>query len=378
MGSGLRNKRRFRIITLGAVVKRIVSLLGAVVFLLSPDIPAQQRIADQPPRYHLIQVVEATFLEKVNDTARQGYRLIAMTAVPGSFVAIMERADQTPAHFNYLAVPVRGTKNKYETAGKTKTEVAQQLNAAGEKGYRLRMTLGNLVVMESNSDPATHYQYALTSPGGFGYFKKDEISDLISAGYQWSATAITFLIFEKALDSNNSHDASETRPHAVPYSRFTFPENNIVRRDLPEKQLHKLASEGARVVDFFGSPMQMILAMEETVPPAPPYQYIVLKPRNQASPLALHAKMSKVEAADLSSAGQQGFRLLSLSAPAPPFVMEKSPGSTKHYEYQLITATRLAELAEQLNGPGTDGFHVAKLAATDDGFLVVLEKSDAE
>jgi len=378
MGSGLRNKRRLRIIALGAVVKRIVSLLVAVVFFLSPDVPAQQQIADQPPRYHLIQVVDETFLEKVNDTARHGYRLIAMTAAPGSLVAIMERTAQAPAHFNYLAVPVRGTKSKYETARKTKTEVAQQLNAAGEKGYRLHMTLGNLAVMESNSDPGTHYQYALTSPGGFGYFKKDEISDLISAGYHWAATATTFLIFEKAVDSNNAHEASEPRPQAVPYRRFTFPENDIVRSDLPEKQLHKLASEGARVVDFFGSPMQMILAMEKTVPPSPPYQYIVLKPRNQASPLALHAKMSKVETADLTSAGQQGFRLLSLSAPAPPFVMEKAPGNTKHYEYQLITATRLAELAEQLNGPGTNSFHVAKLAATDEGFLVVLEKSDAE
>jgi hypothetical protein len=88
--------------------------------------------------------------------------------------------------------------------------------------------------------------------------------------------------------------------------------------------------------------------------------------------------MSKVETADLTNAGQQGFRLLSLSAPAPPFVMEKAPGNTTHYEYQSITATRLAELAEQLNGPGTNSFHVAKLAATDEGFLVVLEKSDAE
>jgi hypothetical protein len=187
-----------------------------------------------------------------------------------------------------------------------------------------------------------------------------------------------FLIFERATESDNAHEGSEPRSGAVPSRRFTFPENNFVRRDLPEKQLHKLASEGARVVDFFGSPAQMILAMEETVPPSAPYQYIVLKPRNQASPLALRAKMSEVEPADLTRAGQQGFRLLPLSAPVPPFVMEKAPGSAKHYEYQFITATRLAELAEQLNGPGANSFHVAKLAATGEGFLVVLEKFDAE
>ena len=186
-----------------------------------------------------------------------------------------------------------------------------------------------------------------------------------------------FLIFERAVESTSAPTGLKESPRAGPYHQFTFPENNVVRRDLPEKQLHKLAAEGARVVDF-GSPMQMVLAMEETDPPAAPYQYVILKPRNQASPLALHAKMSKVEAADLTRVGQQGFRLLRLSAPAPPFVMEKSPGSTMHYEYQFITASRLSELAEQLNGPGLSAFHVARMVGTDEGFLVVMERSDAE
>jgi len=48
------------------------------------------------------------------------------------------------------------------------------------------------------------------------------------------------------------------------------PENNFVRSELPEKQLRKLAGEGARVIDFFGSPSQMILAMEESIPPTTP------------------------------------------------------------------------------------------------------------
>jgi hypothetical protein len=324
----------------------------------------------------------ATFLEKVNDTAHQGYRLTAINAASGrSLAAIMERVEEALAHYNYLSIPVQGTKSKFETAGKTKAEVAEQLNAAGARGYRLCLTFGempNLAVMESDSDPRQHYEYALTSPGSFGYFKKDEISGLLAAGYHWAGTATMFLIFERAVESNSAPAGPKEPPRAGPYHQFTFPENNVVRRDLPEKQLHKLAAEGARVVDFFGSPMQMVLAMEETVPAAAPYQYVVLKPRNQASPLALHAKMSKVEAADLTRVGQQGFRLLRLSAPAPPFVMEKSPGSTMHYEYQFITASRLSELAEQLNGPGLSAFHVAKMVGTDDGFLVVLERSDAD
>ena len=363
---------------------RIVNLLLAVIYLLpAREVGAQEQSSEQPTRYHLIQLVDtATFVEKVNDTARQGYRLIAINAASGrSPAAIMERVEEPLAHYNYLSIPVGGTKSKFETAGKTKAEVAEQLNAAGARGYRLCMTFGempNLAVMESNSDPRQHYEYALTSPGNFGYFKKDEISGLLAAGYHWAGAATMFLIFERAVESNSPPAGPKEPPQAAPYHQFAFPENNVVRRDLPEKQLHKMAAEGARVVDFFGSPMQMVLAMEETVPPAAPYQYVVLKPRNQASPLALHAKMSKVEAADLTGFGQQGFRLLRLTAPAPPFVMEKSSGSTMHYEYEFITASRLSELAEQLNRQGLSAFHVVKMVGTDEGFLVVLERSDAK
>jgi hypothetical protein len=371
----------------GADVKRIVSLLLAVISLFpSHEMQAHEQTPEQPARYHLIQLVDpATFLEKVNDTARQGYRLIVTSAASGTLAAIMERVEEPSAHYNYLSIPVQGTKSKFETAGKTKTEVAEQLNTAGAKGYRVRMTFGagsaempNLAVMESNSDPRQHYEYALTSPSGFGYFKKDEISGLLAAGYHWAAAVTTFLIFERAVESNSPPANPKERPRESPYHRFTFPENDFVRSNLPEKQLQKLAAKGARVVDFFGSPMQMILAMEETVPPGAPYQYLVLKPKNQASPLALHLKMSKVEAADLTRAGQQGFRLLRLSATAPPFVMEKAPGSTMHYEYHFITASGLSELAEQLNSPDLSAFHVTKMVGTDEGFLVILERSDAE
>lgn len=361
---------------------RILHLVIAVVSLLaSRGVLAQEPTPDQPARYHLIQLVDPpSLLEKANDTAGHGYRLIAMSAGSGSLAAIMEQVEEPSAHYNYVFVPVRSTKTKFATTGKTKTEVAEQLNAAGARGYRLCMTFGempNLAVMESDSDPRQHYQYALASPGSFGYFKKDEISGLLAAGYHWAATATMFLIFERAVESNSPPAAPKEPPLAAPYHQFTFSENNVARHELPEKQLHKLAAEGARVVDFFGSSMQMVLAMEEPAPPAAPYQYVILKPRNQASPLAWHAKMSKVEAADLTRVGQKGFRLLRLSAPAPPFVMEKAPGSTTHYEYQLITASRLSELAEQLNRPGQSAFHVAKMG-TDEGFLVVLERSDAE
>jgi hypothetical protein len=96
-------------------VKRIVTLLVAVIPLFpSGDILAQEQIPDQPARYHLIQLVDPeAFLEKVNDIAGQGYRLIALSAASGrSLAAIMERGEKPSAHYNYLSIPVRGTKSK--------------------------------------------------------------------------------------------------------------------------------------------------------------------------------------------------------------------------------------------------------------------------
>jgi hypothetical protein len=375
-------------IALGAFVKRIVRLILAVIFLLpATGIPAQQQTPDQPSRYHLLQLVDpVTFLEKINDTADQGYRLTALSSASGgTLAAIMERVEEPSAHYHYLAIALHGTKSKYETPGKTKVEVAEQLNAAGAKAYRLSTMFSpsstaasTLALMESNSDPRQHYEYALTSPGTFGYYKQDEISGLLAAGYHWAGAATTFLIFERTIETDSPPASPQEQPAATSHRRLTFPENNVIRRDLPEKQLRKLAAQGARVVDFFGSPMQMILAMEEFVSPAAPYQYLVLKPRNQASPLSLRANMSKVEAVDLTHLGQQGFRFLRLSAPAPPFIMEKAPGSSAHYEYRFITTFKLVELAEQLNSPELGAFHVAKMVGTDEGFLVIVEKSDGE
>ena len=374
-------------IDLGAFVKRIVSLLLAIIFL-SPaqGVPAQPQAPDQPSRYHLLQLVDpATFLEKVNDTAAQGYRLIALSSASGgTLAAIMERVEDPSAHYNYLTIPVHATR-KYETGGKTKEGFAERLNAAGAKAYRLRTMFGpsstevsTLALMESNSDSRQHYEYALTSPGTFGYFKQDEISGLLAAGYHWAGAANMWPIFERALETDSTPAISKEPPAATSHHRLTFPENNVIRSDLPEKQLRKLAAHGARVVDFFGSSMQMILAMDESVSPAAPYQYVVLKPRNQGSPISFRANMSKVEAADLTRLGQQGFRLLTLSAPAPPFVMEKAPGSSTHCEYQFIALFNLSELAERLNSPELSAFHVVKMAGTDEGVLVILEKSDAE
>lgn len=361
-------------------MKRIFCLLVAVVsFSPSLGLLAQGQSPPQTGRYHLLQLVDpVTFLEKVNDTASGDYRLIAITNAPSSIVGVMERIEQTSTRYNYLSIPVHGAEGKYATAGKVKTRLVEELNAAGARGYRLRFTLPNLAVMESSKDARQHYEYVLTSPGGFGYFKKDEISGFLDAGYNWTASITTFLVFERVVQADSSPDGTKARLPVTSSRRFTFPENNFVRRELPEKQLHKLADEGARVIDFFGSPAQMILAMEESIPPATPYRYIVLKPRNQASPLAFRAKMSKVEAADLTRVGQQGFRFLRLTAPAPPFVMEKAPGGETQYEYQFLTATTLPDLAEQLNGLSQSGFKVAKLVSTDEGFLVVLEKSSGE
>ena len=361
-------------------MKRIFCLLLVVTsFLPSLELLAREHSPDPTGRYHLIEIVDlVTFLEKVNDTASEGYGLIAITSAPSSMIAVMERIEHSSARYNYLAIPLHSAERKYETAGKAKTRIVEELNAAGAKGYRLRFTLPNLAVMETSKDARQHYEYVLTSPGAFGYFKKDEICGFLGAGYNWEGSITTFLVFERAVEADSSPDGTKAQPPVISSRRFIFPENNFVRSELPEKQLQKLADAGARVIDFFGSPAQMILAMEESIPPTTPYRYIVLKPRNHASPLALRLKMSKVEAADLTRVGQQGFRFLRLSAPAPPFVMEKAPASREQYEYQFLTATTLPDLAEQLNGTGQSGFNLAKIVSTDEGFFVVMEKSSGD
>jgi hypothetical protein len=366
-------------VMIGGDVKRIVSLLAVVTFFsLSPEVPAQEQTPSHPARYQLIQALDETFFEKVNDRASQGYRLSALTAAPTSLVAIMEHMEEPSPHFNYLPVLIRPVKHKHGTIWKVREEITERLNEAGEKGYRLHMTVRDIAVMESTSDSKQHYQYAVTLPGGFMSFKKDDLPGLLAAGYHWAGAAITFAIFERTEGSAPAQRSSEPTSKGNPDRRFTFAENNFAISELPEKQLYKLASGGARVVDVFGTLRVSVVAMEETIPPSAPYEYVVLKPRNEALPVVERVKMAKVEAADVNRAAQQGFRLLSLTAPVPPFVMEKTPGRTKHYEYQFVTASKLPELADQLNRAGMSSFHIAKLTTTEDGFLVVMEKSDAQ
>lgn len=372
----------------GQDVKRLVILLaGTACILIAREAQAQEPTPDQPAQYHLIQVVDPDiFLEKINETAGQGYRLVAMShGSAQSLSAIMQRVEKASGSWNYLSIPVRGSKGKYATPGRVKAEVAEQLNAAGAKGYHLRMTFGasgegipDVAIMESNSGPQQLYEYALVAPGSlFGYYSNDRLSRLIADGYRWTATAGgPLLIFEKVTDSSGSQGSPQGQRKASDHQRFEFPENNVTRSHLPEKELRKLAAEGARVIDFFGSPMQMVLAMESTMPLSAPYEYVVLKDKNLASPLALHAKMSEVQAVDLTRVGQQGFRMLRLSATVPPFVMERAPGSVRHYEYQFVSSPQLAKLAQQLNSSSLAGFHVAKMERLGDGFLVIMEKTD--
>lgn len=376
----------------GRYERRIVVLLASTAVILSArDAQTQEPSADQPARYHLIQVVAPnTFVEKINEVAGQGYRLVAMShGSAQSLSAIMERVESPSESYNYRSIPVQVPKGKYATAGKVKAEFGEQLNVAGARGYRLRMTFGasgegtpDLAIMESNSGSQQRCEYALIKAGGlFGYYSNGEISRLMDAGYRWAGTVGDpfqgpLVIFERVTDASGSQGSPPGKGADAAHRRFHFPENNVIRSRLPEKELRKLAGEGARVVDFFGSPMQMVLAMEAVIPPSAPYEYVVLKNKNMASPLALHAKMSDVEAVDLTRAGQQGFRMLRLSATAPPFVMEKAPGSVGHYEYQFVSSSQLPKLAEQLNSASLAGFHVAKMESFEDGFLVVMEKTD--
>lgn len=365
-------------------------LVVAACILLSPAVRTQERAPEQLPQFHLIQVVDpGTFLEKINEAAAQGYRLVATTRAAGnSLSAIMERAEDPSKSYKYLSVVVGSTNGKFQSSGKLKAEALEQLNAAGARGYGFHLGLGlaphamlDLLVLESISGSQQSYDYVLIMPGAMTGLSSDEISRATGAGYHWACWfPVVFgnaLIFERAAGSSGSAGSPQRQPMAAAQVRFKFLQSRTNGINLPENQLHKFAAKGGRVVDFFGS-ISQTLAMEETVPPSAPYEYTVLKTKNLNSPLSLQAKMSRVEAEDLTRAGQQGFRMLRLSATAPPFVMEKAPGSVAQYEYRFASSPRLPDLVDQLTSASQAGFHVAKMESVEDGFLVIMEKSDAK
>jgi hypothetical protein len=365
-------------------------LACAIILALGGEFQGQARTPDLAPRYCLIQAADSySFLEKINEVSGQGYRLIAVTQAAGqSLSAIMERIEDSFERYKYVSVPALNSKQRFATPRKVRADVTAQINDAAGKGYHLRVTfpstrgvLPDVVLMESNSRSEQSYKYALISPDRLASHKNLELSGLSAAGFQWTTTTSmlyggALLLFERAPDASVSTASLESQPVAA-LKRFYFPENDVIRSQLPERQLRKLAGEGTRLVDFFGSPMQWVLAMQDIRPPTPPYEYVVLTHKGAASPpLAQHARASKVDAADLTGLGQQGFRLLRLSPPAPPFVMEKAPGSVKRYEYQFVTSPRLPDLAKRLNSPALADFHIVKLESLTDGLMVILEKTE--
>lgn len=365
-------------------------LLGIVCVFFPPVAKSQEPVSNEFPRYCLVQVVDSnTFLEKINEAAAQGYRLVAATQAPSQgFSAILEKSESIAERHSYLLIPLLSSQRAHTGPGRVRTEVAEHLNTAAAKGFHLAMTLGSgqtdmpgMALMESNPASQRLYEYALVAPNGFGSYKNSEILRLTASGYRWIAGgSILFggslLFFEKPSEPSGGSGSPAPQTRAASLKRIDFSQNNVVLSSLPEKQLHKSAVGGARLTDFFAYPPQTVLAMKETSTPQVPYEYVVLKPKKMASPSAGRARMQMVEASDLTALGQQGFRMLRLSVPVPPFVMEKAPGDSRLYEYQFASSPKVSELAEKLNSSGLAAFHVAKMENTDDGLVVVMEKTD--
>jgi hypothetical protein len=119
-----------------SAVKVIFILFLAVISLPSArEIRAQEQTSNHPARYHLIQLVDpTTFLDKVNETADQGYRLVTISPAAGQGIfAILERVEESLPRYSCLSILVRSTTSKFASTGIMKSEVTQQLNAAGAK-----------------------------------------------------------------------------------------------------------------------------------------------------------------------------------------------------------------------------------------------------
>jgi hypothetical protein len=81
-----------------------ILLAGIFSILIAREAQTQEPTPDQLAQYHLIQVVDPnTFVEKINEAAGQGYRLMAMSrASAQSLSAIIERVEKASDAVRFL------------------------------------------------------------------------------------------------------------------------------------------------------------------------------------------------------------------------------------------------------------------------------------
>jgi hypothetical protein len=383
------------------------SLLAICFLGLGCRLPsAQASNPENSPRYRLVQVVETTvLLDKVNEAAKDGYRLAGVApASGGTMVAVLEKTADPQNTYSYVLL-----------GGKGDPALAQSLNEAGAKGYRLvsrnvaldwrspvPLQLRTVVAwMEKPPGPATKVEYSVIPFGVKSAMKatlnpkywadlnpldyvKPEVTRQQEQGFRLvRIVSGVALIFERSDDSNTQPPASSSRS-SVGAQADVFRSLTSLRGSKMQRKLQEQAAGGYCIVDMD--------------PEAPPVWPSILLDKSESASAVGTANLCAYEVlekrdlgeTDFNQEGGRGFRLVPQSLNLYGLyqldprrrvdvnaVFEHSSAANLGFHYQDIAAARLSDLAEKLEEAGAEGFRAVKVDGFKDGsILVVMEKSE--
>lgn len=384
-----------------------ISLVGLGCRVLS----GQANNPDESLRYRLIQVVETTVLvDKVNEAAKDGYRLAGVApASGGTTVAVLEKTADPQNAYSYLLL-----------GGKGDPALAQSLNEAAAKGYRLvsrnvaldwrppvPLQLRTVVAwMEKPPGPPKKYEYAVIPFGTKMSLKaglnpklwadfnpldyvKREIESAEGRGFRLARIVSgVALVMEKA-NGSGGEEAELPKSSSGSKEPPAYRSLSSLRGAKLERKLQEEAAGGYCVVDMD--------------PQAPVIWPSILLDKNRArsadgapQPCAYEVIQKRnLGEDDFNHTGDRGFRLVPQSLnyygayetaarhrergePEINAIFEK-PGSTnEQYHYRSYSAPELSDLSVKLEEAGAEGYHTIKVDSVRDvAVLVIMEKSEA-
>lgn len=362
-----------------------------------------QRQSEAPLRYRLIQVVEATTLEeKVNEAARDGYRLSGITpASGGTTVAILERTSDPQRPYSYLLL-----------GGKGDAALQQSLNDASGKGFRLisrnvaldwrtpvPLQLRTVIAwMEKTPDVSAKFEYAVVAFGVKSAMKatlnpklwadlnpldyvKPEISRQQANGFRLvRIVSGVALILEKGslTETSGPPHLNEETASALPqaFHSLTSLHGSKLQRKLQEE-----SNGGYCVADID--------------PEAPAVWPSILLDKDKTTPTGGTARVCVYEVLEkrglgeeeFNQEGHRGFRLVPQSLnffgaiqidprgqPKMNAIFERLPATHQAFQYRSVISARLPELSGKLEQAGAEGFHVIKVDSVKDGVLAIMER----
>jgi len=396
--------------------RRRLGLLLAILLagLGGLSLRAQEPAPAGSSRYRLVQVVEASTLqEKVNEAAKEGYRLAGVApASAGTTVAVLEKTASPEYAYSYLLL-----------GGKGDPALQQNLNAAGAKGFRLvsrdialdwrtpePLQLRPLLAwMEKAPGPARKFEYAVVpfgvkmslkaglNPKLWADFNaldyvRAEIKNAEGQGFRLvRIVSGVALIMEKADNPDDEEPAQTKSSPGVEWPQAYRSLSSLKGAKL-QRKLQEEASNGYCVVDIDPeAPLiwPAILLDKSRTPltggTPKPCTYEVIQKRDLGED-------------DFNQAGARGFRLVPQSLnfygafqtaqqrenqspgqPAPEVnaIFEKSAATSQAYHYRNLVASELSVLSASLEQAGAEGYRVVKVdSAKGGGILVIMQKSE--